>query len=261
MCADIDKLMIKYPSCSSDTEQKKKIDDLVKEQHIKKGFFDTKVSEYVKAVDLSSKEVASVLSVPRTLRSHTSGRSRRSNSHHSSSSSSTSNTLKARLLAKEEAARLKLEHVKERQCLDREARENLRRYKEEEAERKRMWEEEEMERKRKWQEETKESKRRLQEEADAIKKNIELLQAKQQLEEARLERQVIREELDHGGYLDSDDEVSIELIDSEMQPAVSQVNFPPLQVEQINVTSIIHAPEVSPSFSNGQQIDCLHEPD
>jgi len=107
-------------------------------KHIKKEFFNTKVLKYVKAADLSSKEVASVLSVPRTLRSHTSGRSRRSSSHHSSSSSSTSNSLKARLLAKEEAARLKLEHAKERQCSEREARENLRRSKKEEAERKRI---------------------------------------------------------------------------------------------------------------------------
>jgi len=197
-------LMINYPSYSSDSEQKKKIDDLVKEQHINKGYFDTKVSEYVKAADLSLKEVAKVFSVPRTLRSYTSGRSRRSSSHHSSSSSSTSNSLKARLLVEEEAARLKLEHVKERQCLEHEARENLKRYEEEEAERNRIWEEEEeMERKReeakkpKWQKEAGESKRKLQEEADEIKKNIELLQAKHQLEEARLERQVIREELDH----------------------------------------------------------------
>jgi len=30
LCADIDKLMINYPSCSSDSEQKKITDDLVK---------------------------------------------------------------------------------------------------------------------------------------------------------------------------------------------------------------------------------------
>ena len=78
LCADLDKLSINFPTSSSESAEKETLDRSIAEQRIKKGFFDSKVADYMRAADLLSKEVASILSAPRTLRLYASSRSKHS---------------------------------------------------------------------------------------------------------------------------------------------------------------------------------------
>ena len=66
----------------------------------------------------------------------------------------------------------------------------------------------------------KESLRKLEEEREETKQRLEILQASQELEQASLERQVIEEELEHGGYLPID--VNFE---GDIEHSVSQTAF------------------------------------
>ena len=197
LSSDLDKLLINFPGTSDSTE-KEEVKCFVKDQRIKRGQYDAKVTEYLQSAELSSKEIASILSVPRTLRSYTS-RSRRS----SSSSSASSSVLLAKSVAKEETARLKLQHLKEKQRLAREMHE--------------------------------------------AKERLELLEVQQELKEANLNRQVIQEELEHGGYLPDEAEK-----DQESSDAVSEkegvLSYPsPFQVKQPNVNT--EQSEIAPQTS------------
>ena len=69
----------------------------VNKQHAPKGIFNQKSTEWLKRYEMSTKDIASVVTAPRTLRSHSSRRSR-----HSLSSS----IYKAQAVAKKPLARL-----------------------------------------------------------------------------------------------------------------------------------------------------------
>ena len=163
LTVELDKIGIKLQS--SDEPESKNILLRLKEQYVVKAEFDIKATDWLKSMKVSSIEIAST-SGPRTLRSNVS-QSTTSTSTHSSSSSAS----KAKLVAKEELARLMLQHLEERLRI----------------------ESEESDRKRK---EAEEDERR--------KHNLEMLKARQELEQASLKRQVVEEELDRGGYLAPD---------------------------------------------------------
>ena len=112
---------------------------------------------------MSKKEVSNIVFAARTLRSRTSAGKR-----NSKSGSQSSTVLKAKLVAKEELAKLKLRHLEQKQRLEREMQEEMNKQKKK-AEEKRL--------------------------------SLELLQARQGLEEVSFECQVIEEEMEHGGYL------------------------------------------------------------
>ena len=163
LTVELDKIGIKLQS--SDEPESKNILLRLKEQYVVKAEFDIKATDWLKSMKVSSIEIAST-SGPRTLRSNIS-QSATSTSTHSSSSSAS----KAKLVAKEEIARLKLQHLEERLRIE-----------SEESDLKRI--------------EAEEDERR--------KHNLEMLKARQELEQASLERQVVEEELDRGGYLAPD---------------------------------------------------------
>ena len=62
---------------------------------------------------MSEKEVSNIVSAPRTLRSRTSAGKR-----NSKSGSQSSSVMKAKLVAKEEIAKLKLKHLEQKQRLE-----------------------------------------------------------------------------------------------------------------------------------------------
>ena len=163
LTVELDKIAIKL--LSSDEPESKNILLRLKEQYVVKAEFDIKATDWLKSMKVSSIEIAST-SGPRTLRSNISQSATSSSTRSSSSSAS-----KAKLVAKQELARLKLQHLEERLRI----------------------ESEESDRKRK---EAEEDERR--------KHNLEMLKAHQELEQASLERQVVEEELDRGGYLAPD---------------------------------------------------------
>ena len=167
LSVEVDRIVIMAPAVSDENARKEFMTE-IKRQHAKRAEFDTCVSEWLQKLNLSNKDIASVLSAPRTLRS------RFSKSSRESASSSVS---KARALAKEEVARLKLLHLQERQKL--EAEEAIRKREE--------------------------------------KHKRELLLATQELKEASLERQVLEEELDRGGCIPSPSDLFLELPKAEQQ--------------------------------------------
>ena len=69
---------------------------------------------------MSEKKVSNIVSAPRTLRSRTSAGKRSGRSGSQSSS-----VLKAKLVAKEELAKLKLKHLEQKQRLEREMQEKM----------------------------------------------------------------------------------------------------------------------------------------
>ena len=87
----------------------------------------------------------------------------------------------AKLVAKEEVAKLKLKQLEEKRELERKQQRQRRRAEEE----------------RRCPEEKREEEKQF---------NIELLKARHEIEEAFLERQVIEEEIERGGYIPSESE-------------------------------------------------------
>ena len=156
-------------------EEKQVFEREVKLQHELKGRFDMRAADWLQSFKGIGKDVASIVTAPMTLRSRVSR-----NSQHSS----TSSVNKAKAIAKEELARLKLKHLEQRQKLE-----------QEEAERKRSFEQEEAER-----------IRRQESERQRERQNMELLRARQEVQEASLERQVFEEELDRGGFIPLQDD-------------------------------------------------------
>ena len=125
---------------------------------------------------LTEKEVASALSVPHTLRSRASKAASIRSSLSTSSSMAT-----AKLVAKEEVAKLKLKQLEEKK----------------ELERKQQRERRLADEGRRCPEEDREKEQQF---------NLELLKARHEIEEASLERQVIEEEIERGWYLPSKSE-------------------------------------------------------
>ena len=93
----------------------------------------------------------------------------------------------AKLVAKEEVAKLKLKQLEEKRELERKQQRQRKR-----AEERRRSEEE---------------RRSAKEEREEEKFNLELLKARHEIEEAPLERQIIEEEIERGGYIPSESEI------------------------------------------------------
>ena len=72
LSAHLDKLLINVPS-SSDSVERKAIVYSMKEQWVKRGQFDSTVSEYMKSAEPSTKNIVRVVSGSRTLRSQLQG--------------------------------------------------------------------------------------------------------------------------------------------------------------------------------------------
>ena len=135
--------------------------------------FDERIANYFQG-KLTEKEVASALPVPHTLRSRASKATSKRSSLSTSSSMAT-----AKLVAKEEVAKLKLKQLEEKRELERKQQRQRRR--------------------------AEEGRRRAEEEREEEEQfNLELLKARHEIEEASLERQVIEEEIERGGYIPSE---------------------------------------------------------
>ena len=154
-------------SGTSKSEEKEAIDKQFRTVYARNKQFDIRVGNYLKSSEVAKRDIKSILNAPPTLRSHTS-RSRRS-THGSTSSSA----LRAKAVANQELARLRLQHLQE-----------------------------ELENKKKFEEMKRQHQAMELEETG----KIELLRATQELKEASLEREVIEEELDRGGYIDTAEE-------------------------------------------------------
>ena len=142
--------------------------------------FDGRIANYFQG-KLTEKEVASALSVPHTLRS------RASKATSKRSSLSTSSSMAAAKLLKEEVTKLKLKQLEEKRELERKQQRQRRRA---EKERRRSDEE----------------RRRAEEEREEEEQfNLEFLKARHEIE-ASLERQVIEEKIERGGYIPSESE-------------------------------------------------------
>ena len=163
---EFDKVAMNLP-CTSKSEEKEAIDKQFRTVYARNKQFDVRVGNYLKSSEVAKRDIESILNAPPTLRSHTS-RSRRST--HGSTSSS---VLRARAVANQELARLRLQHLQE-----------------------------ELENKKKFEEMKRQHQAMELEETG----KIELLRATQELKEASLEREVIEEELDRGGYIDTAEE-------------------------------------------------------
>ena len=138
---------------------------------------------------MSAKDIASVVTAPKTTRSLSFQPSR-----HSSSRS----IYRAQAVAKKKLARLKLKHLQDRQKL--EAVETVQKC-EEQVARKRQQETEEAVQQCKREEEQVARRRRQKTEKEEARQSIELMKASQELQEASLERQVLDEEFGRGGYI------------------------------------------------------------
>ena len=66
----LEKLVIKLSSAEPDNKDRLK--NALKEQHVKKSVFDSKVNDFLECSDVTSTEIKSLLSAPRTLRSQVS---------------------------------------------------------------------------------------------------------------------------------------------------------------------------------------------
>ena len=149
--------------------------------------FDERIANYFQG-KLTEKEVASALSVPHTLRS------RASKATSKRSSLSTSSSMAAAKLLKEEVTKLKLKQLEEKRELERKQQRQRRR-----AEKERRREDEERRR-------SDEERRRAEEEREEEEQfNLEFLKARHEIE-ASLERQVIEEKIERGGYIPSESE-------------------------------------------------------
>ena len=176
--ADMERLAI---SESSD-DSKQLLQIRLKKHYEFRCKFDGRIANYFQG-KLTEKEVASALSVPHTLRS----RASKTTSKRSSLSTSSSMAA-AKLVAKEEVAKLKLKQLEEKRELERKQQRQRRRA-EEESRR-----------------EEEERRHAEQEREQEEQFNLELLKARHEIEEASLERQVIEEEIERGGYIPSESE-------------------------------------------------------
>ena len=191
--AYLEKLFINLPT-SLDPQVKSQLENALKEQHSKKSKFDSNVTEYLKCLDVPSTDIATILSAPRTLRSQK-----------SITITTTSTYKNAQLVANEQLALLKLSHLEEQQQLEREESELKYRRELEETERKRGLE---------------------LEEAD-LKRRRDMLKAMQELKEASLQRQVIEEETERGGYISTESNHFKPRIDLTSQPKENCGKVPP----------------------------------
>ena len=105
--AYLEKLVIKVSS-SVDSNDKSKLENIIKHQHVKKSEFNKKVTEFLKCNDVTSIEISSMLSAPRTLRSQI-----------SLSISITSGMKMAAAKAEEQVALLKVTHLEKQLDLER----------------------------------------------------------------------------------------------------------------------------------------------
>ena len=161
--------------------------------------FDERLSNFFKG-KLPEKETASLLSVPRTLRSRTSKTSSKKSSSFKSKSTSSSMAA-AKLLAKEEVAKLKLKQLEERRAFERKQKKAAQEERIKADEERRKIEEERRraeEKCKKIEEERRRAEMERKEEEQFI---LELLKARHEVEEASLERQVVEEETERGGYI------------------------------------------------------------
>ena len=83
-----------------DSNDKSELENVLKDQHVKTIEFDKKVTEFLKCNDVTSIEISSMLSAPRTLRSQV-----------SLSISTTSSMKMAAAKAEEQVALLKVTHL------------------------------------------------------------------------------------------------------------------------------------------------------
>ena len=103
----LEKLVIKLSSAESD--DKDELENALKEQHVKKSVFDSKITEFLECSDVTSTEIKSLLSAPRTLRSQV-----------SMSVTTTSSYKVALAKADEQVALLKLTHLERQLDIERE---------------------------------------------------------------------------------------------------------------------------------------------
>ena len=103
---EFDKVAMNLPGTSK-SEEKEAIDKQFRTVYARNKQFDIRVGNYLKSSEVAKSDIESILNAPPTLRSHTS-RSRRS-THGSTSSSA----LRARAVANQELARLRLQHLQE----------------------------------------------------------------------------------------------------------------------------------------------------
>ena len=165
VCAKMEHLALK----ETNEEIKKFLENTLKQHYAFRSAFDKRVSVYYsgKTKPLKEKEVSNIVSTTRTLRSCMSAGKRSSRNGSQSSS-----VLKAKLVAKEELAKLKLKHLEQKQRLEREMQEEMNR---------------QQEKMNKQIELIKEKMKK----AEEKKFCLELLQAHQGLEEVSLKHQVI----------------------------------------------------------------------
>ena len=140
------------------------MENALKQHHTFRSAFEERVSVYFSG-KMSEKEVSNIVFAPRTLRSRTSAGKR--------SGSQSSSVLKAKLVAKEELAKLKLKHLKQKQHVEREMQEEMNRQQEEMNKQIELMKEQ-------------------MKKAEEKRFSLVLLQARQVLEEVSLERQVIK---------------------------------------------------------------------
>ena len=181
----------------------KTLEAMMKDEHVRKAIFDTKASEWLETFEINPKEISSIVTAPRSLRS----RSARSNA------SSSSSVIKARAAAKLQIARLKVKQLQNQQRLQRERAERQQRRELEETE----------------------ARQRREREEAAEQETIDILTASHEFEQASLEHQFLEEELDRGEYIP-------EAQDEEWRLEVSSVKVsnrpsPNLELNNIGIAS------------------------
>ena len=186
VCAEMERLALK----ETNEERKKFLKNALNQHYAFRSAFDEQVSVYLSG-KMSEKEVSNIVYAPRTLRSRTSAGKRSSRSGSQSSS-----VLKAKLVAKEELAKLKLKHLEQKQRLEREMQEEMNKQLE-----------------------------FMKKKAGEKTFSLELLQARQGLEEVSLERQVIEEEMERGGYLPPE-EKNAQFQEPQVKWDLDNSNFP-----------------------------------
>ena len=126
VCAEMERIVLREVG----KERKAYLSELLKRHHEYRVLFEERVASYFIG-KMSKKEISRAVSAPPTLRSRASVdmASKKSGSVTASkkSGSVTSSVWKAKLVAKEELAKLKLKHLKDRQHLERQILEDARR--------------------------------------------------------------------------------------------------------------------------------------
>ena len=171
------KLVIVYLSNTEEESVKTELKLALKEQHVKKSEFDNLAKEFLESCEVSSSDISSMLSAPRTLRSQS-----------SFTITTTSSSKMSQAIVNEQKALLKVKHLEEQLKLDCE--ESALKFQRdlEEYERKRNLESQEAERKRNLELEEAEFRRKRELEEAELKHKRDRLKAIQELNEASLER-------------------------------------------------------------------------